>query len=72
MTIDADLLRKCSTANLELLARSLGVVMPSPLHSDHVRHRILVRDVAAAIRESARVAVGAASVVAAAVALGVM
>jgi hypothetical protein len=72
MTIDRPLLSRCATPNLERLARSLGVAMPSPLHSDHVRHRILVRDVAAAIRESARVAVGAASVVAAAVALGVM
>jgi hypothetical protein len=72
MTIDRPLLSQCTTPNLERLARALGVPLPGPLHSDHVRHGILVRDVAAAIREGTRVAVGAASVVAAAVALGVL
>ena len=72
MNITLSLLRNAHPANLRRLARALGVPMPSPLHSDHVRHGMLARDVYRTICESARVAVGAASVVAAAVALGVM
>ena len=70
MVIDTTLLRNCTLTNLERLARSLRVPLPSPLHSDHLRHRILVRDIATALREAQRAAVGAALVAAAFILLG--
>ncbi len=57
-------LRKCSTANLERLARSLGVVMPSALLSDYARRDELLRRIDERIRDTASAAIGVACVVA--------
>ena len=74
MVIDAELLsnRRIPLANIERWARWLGVFAPDPRGSDYARRRELVARILLRLRESARVAVGAASVVAAAVALGVL
>jgi hypothetical protein len=72
MRLDQSTLANCTDENLWRLARSLWVRMPSPLLSDHVRRRELIRLIEARIRETAREAAATACVVAAAVALGVM
>lgn len=64
MVIDMSTLRKCKTKNLERLARSLGVVMPSALLSDHARRGELLRRIDERLRDTASTAIGAACVVA--------
>lgn len=72
MEITRRLLNNCQTANLERLARALGVRMPSPMLSAYRRHKYLVDAIDVALRRAAQVAVGAASVVATFIALGIL
>jgi hypothetical protein len=64
MRITEGLLMECKTENIERLARSLHVRMPSPLLSDHARRRELVGRIVLRLRQTASTAIGAACVVA--------
>lgn len=72
MLITRRVLMQCKTENLARLARALGVRMPSPMLSAYRRHRALVDIIDHALRRGASAVVGAACVVVAFVALGLV